>query len=632
MAGVLSHSADKLNPKGDLVGEPVDIESSMALTVRRFLENGGVPAQKAAEFVALLSKVADEENVDHLVPWLSDADDRLSLIAASSMIAIDRTTGEKRIFALVKSAKSPRDTLVLALGMTERKDIIDFLVRRISGAAGTAKDSVKAALQVRTGRTFTESSQWKTWWKKERDSFKHAPISDPAEFFQRLNMLKIGTVIRDLAASNSDSMVRDAFSAVADVFNSLAEGQAMEFSEETLQGVAHFCRGELEEALDAYAAALRIDQFDRVALLDSACLLLETSRFEEAADTLRRLEALIPNSWYVARLRKLAESKVPHDRWLPFLKDAIQAKEDKLNVSSDPFVRFFLSRSTSAAKLAIPPDALNEILADPEAPFRAQLGAALVSPKPISVTSLGLLRTRFPDSAIAQACSFFVTFGQRQWAKENAEACQRWSELEPTNAVPQLGLLTMKVEKSAKAEGHPLLRGALLDELDQVLTAADFNLHLEEVSSAIDDVVRRTEFPLPGLVLQADGLLSSYLLELGSGVLVSEKELRAHGKSVEEIARLTRVVGALAERFPARSFRAPMTRIAATIIMINALNLQKGTLEANGGDQAAVDAIAERKKALDSEMHMNGTRPPEILTIIPLPSLHRALGDYDLEQ
>jgi hypothetical protein len=67
--------------------------------------------------------------------------------------------------------------------------------------------------------------------------------------------VQLRSVFRKFDLSKKDSKAADALGIIGSIFEQLAEGQSMEFPEETLRGVEHFCRGELAEALTAYEEA-----------------------------------------------------------------------------------------------------------------------------------------------------------------------------------------------------------------------------------------------------------------------------------------------------------------------------------------------------------------------------------------
>jgi tetratricopeptide (TPR) repeat protein len=600
-------------------------DPTTGITVRRMLESAGIPARTAAEFYSAFEKAARKGNVDPLNPWLSHSDDRVRLIAAAGMFDIEPVKAEQRLVKLIKSGKSSSDVLVLTLAMSEKKETIDYLVQRVSRTKDPSKEPAIAALQIRTGRTFSKSSEWVEWWKNERAKFKRPHVSDPVEFMQRLQVVRMGEVFRDFSPLIRDSKAADALKSVGSIFEQLAAGQSLEFSEETLRGVEHFCRGEFAEALAAYEEALKVDQFDRVAVLDSACLLLEAGRFDEAAKAFERLGALIPDSPLIANLQKLAESKSPSSEWLESLRRSVNSDKEKRDLISEPLLSFLLSRAMSKAKLEISKATIEEILSDPSKPFRLQLGAALASSKMLQTTWLTLVRTRFPESPVAQGWCFLASIGSKGWDRECAEACSRWAVMEPDNVVPKVGLVALKVKQPKDSGPTPVIRGALLDELDQALAAPNLNFHIDEANDAVRQVIAETKFPFPSITSAAGGQLSGLMLRLARGVAVEKEDLPKRIEDAETFTRSHEVFALLVRRFPPEMFLDGVAKVGATSLAGMVLQMEKALAQLKGEDASVVESLDQRKKALRDDATPFTKNPDSELPLIPLPSVHRAL-------
>jgi tetratricopeptide (TPR) repeat protein len=618
-------------PRESACAEPADSASpsdpSVGVTIRRMLESGGMPAEKAERFSKALEKAMEDEELEPLIPWLSDADERIELVSATAMIGIDSEKAEPRLIKMIKSRKKPRDPLIVALGASERKETIDFLVQRAAKIEDLSDEAEFAALQVRTGRAFRKGRQWTDWWKEGRAKFKRQPVSDFFEFFGRLQAVHLDKAFGKLNAAFKDM----GLGSLGNLVDSMARGRAMEFSEETLRGVAHFCRGELDDARKAYAKAVELDQFDRVALIDLACLQLEANRYDEAAKSLQRLEVLIPNSPLIGDLQKLAEGKVPNNEWLDTLEASLRSDAKKYDILSEPLFEFLTTRSVSSAKLVIPSAVFEEILADVETPFELQLGAALASPRMAVPTWLALIRTRFLDSAAAHAWYFFATFDQKQFAKENVEACARWCELEPDNIVPRLGTVALKLGKSTGDEPLPGYQGALLDELEIALEAPNTDFHLSEANAAIQRVISEARFPLPAQVSDPEGLLGSYLIKLGRGMSFRGKDLKIPSEQMEVYRRTHDVFARLAERMDGGKFRSGMTRMLSTVLPLFATSLEKALLRQEPGNEEAIATLEAKSKELNAKAKENLLPPAVSLQMLPLPSLQRAIFERDRE-
>jgi tetratricopeptide (TPR) repeat protein len=592
------------------------------------LESGGMPPEKAEQFSKALEKALEDEEVGPLIPWLSEADERIELISAAAMIGIDSEKAEPRLIKMIKSRKKPRDPLIVALGASERKETIDFLVQRAAKIENLSEEPEFAALQIRTGRAFRKGRQWTDWWKEERAKFKRQPVSDFVEFFGRLQAVHMDKVVGKLNAAFKDMGLG---SPLGNLFDSMARGRAMEFSEETLRGVSHFCRGELDDAREAYTKAVEIDQFDRAALIDLACLQLEANLYDEAAKSLQRLEVLIPNSPLIGDLQKLAEGKVPNNEWLGTLEASLRSDAKKYDIFSEPLFEFLTTRSVSSAKLVIPSAVFEEILADVEAPFELQLGAALASPRMALPTWLAVIRTRFLDSAAAHAWYFFATIDQKQFAKENVEACARWCELEPDNVVPRLGAVALKLGKSTGDEPLPGYQGALLDELEKALEAPNTDFHLSEANAAIQRVISETGFPLPATISDPEGLLGSYLIKLGKGMSLRGKDLKIPPEQMETYRRTRDAFAKLTERIGREKFHAGMTGMLSTMFSHFVTALEETLLRQEPGNEEAIANLEAKAKTANTEAKESLLSPAVKLKLLPLPSLQRAIFERDRE-
>lgn len=609
-----------------LGAEPADTEAptepSLTATIRRMLESGGTPAEKAARFSKALEKAAETEELAPMIPWLSDADDRLALTSAVVMIAIS-DAAEGRLIKVIKSSKKPRPPLIVALGASERKETIDFLVQRVAKLQNLEKEPEFAALQIRTGRVFRKGPEWTSWWKKERAKFKRQQVADFYEFFDRLRAVHMDKAFAKLEAANKETGL---LAPLAPLFNSIARGRAMDFSEETLRAVAHFCRGELDEARDAYAEAVEIDQFDRVAFLDLACLQLEANQYEDAAESFRRLEVLIPNSPLIGALRKLAEEKIPSNEWLGPLGAALGFNSKETDILSDPLVEFLTSRSVSSARLSIPTSTFEEILADTGAPFEQQFGAALSVPRLAAPTWFAEIRARFPDSPVAHAWYFFATIDRKQFAKDNADACARWSELEPDNAIPRLATLALKIGKPKGDQPLPAYQGALLDELESALASPKTDFHLAEANAAVQRMISETKFPLPAKVSNPDDLIGGFISKVAAGMTFrSGKDFKIPPEQMETYRRTRDVFAKLAERLDREKFRTGMTQLMVTVPYLFTGHAERVLLRQEPGNEEAIGAISAIAKERSAKAEKSTSNPTIVLRLLPLPSLDRAI-------
>lgn len=606
------------------IAAEVEEDVSTEITVLRMLENAGLPEKLAKEFFESLKKAEETNDLAPFARWLTHKDERIIFTAAASMFGIDPDEAEKRILKVAKAKANPSESIVLVLGMSQTKESIDFLIRQTAKAKDPVTDPAIAALQIRTGRSFIKSSEWTDWWKRERGHYESKLPPSPFEFAQRLQAVRVGNVFRGLGpvpknAKNAKTV--EALKSVGSIFEKIAAGQSMEISKETLRGVNHFCRGEFDEALASYESALKVDQFDRVALLDSACLLLEADRFEDAARALRRLDALIPGSKLIASLQKIAEEKVPKSGWLESMRLALAGHREWL---SEPLLAFLFERAMSEAKLQIPQSTLEEILYDSSNSLSLQLGAALASLKAAQPPLMALVRTRFPDSPEVQAWCFLATVGNEQWKKEAADAGSRWAALEPDNLVPKVGLVALKVNRPKKGELTPIFRGQLLDELDEALAAPNRDFHLGPADDCVRQIIDETKFPFVAIAPDATGQIAGLTLKLARGVGVEKEHLPKRPEDVPAWARSQKTFASLTRQFPPEIFREGVAKVASTAMAAMVLDLERALAEIKG-DAEAIKTLDQKKEELRRENNAFAKNPDTMLPLIPLPSLHHEL-------
>jgi tetratricopeptide (TPR) repeat protein len=319
--------------------EALDADS---LTIDRLLVTLGVSPEDAKNFRQAADRADDAQDVGMLAPWLRNGDETIAMMAAAMMMEMNPKKAEQRLRRELQAKSPPSPKILLTLALSERQETIDYLIERLDSKTAAVRENAVFALQIRTGQRLRETSEWTAWWKKQRATFQKPPPLDILEFASRWETINAGNVLGKLKEKDPDVPAP-----LKSIFSLFESGARLEFSKETLAAIRLFQSGKLDAAKIAYRKAVDLDQFDRIAQADYSFVLLEMDRFEEAAEAFERLVVLVPKSPLIEEFSRLTTDKIPAADRLGWLLTAIESRtnERHYNVSNDPLIRLFLSRS-----------------------------------------------------------------------------------------------------------------------------------------------------------------------------------------------------------------------------------------------------------------------------------------------
>lgn len=496
-----------------------------------FLRAHGQSEQSIQKFRSALDKAEEDESIAPLKSYLESSSPMLSFVAGLEALSLNPDSAVEAICGAVKSGKGNAPALLTTLSFDHERATIAWLIARLqTSPPEEQKRVIVFSLQVLTDQTYTEPSQWATWWGGDGKKFHPEPL-DPGEQQSRMEAaaarLRIEVVenlvtkLKSFASgAKPDSTKPDSLSGVAKLLDGMAKAMELaknlRLSAPAKAGDAAFSEGNLEEAAKAYRAAAEEDPGDTHSNYLLACILLETGKNQDAQAKFEEIAAENPEVTSAKFLAQVSARRQqnPGESMADTALNVWHEFKPKPGISlqgwDDPVMATLMGPMMTGGVFHIHVEKLDSSTSDPT----LAVGAALIGPNALRIPALDRVLEKSPDCTVALAARALSSLRDEDKVAV-PELLDRLARLDPDNSFPillKIALENQLTRQQRLSKKKIPLPPAVIEETTVALQKKKFHDYRTLLCPAAAAALRKTGNPFDAVLLSyPSGLQSEFL-------------------------------------------------------------------------------------------------------------------------